>query len=199
MRCSTPFSVVKRKHNCRACGAVVCAKCSGQKAALAYDGGRPGRVCDTCRRQLAAEDAGDTGPTRQGVLDTSYTRGKGLLDVAATEPSLQSGELQLRCRRSWLRRWFALRANCALFMYESGGDRAALAAVPVPGFTVTWAGAGKAEPGLTEKERERAFKLTLGKRNYTLMGDSKEEVARWIAALQKASRTEVLASSTATL
>ena len=98
--------------------------------------------------------------------------------MAASEPSLLSGELQLRCRRSCERRWFCLRPNCVLYMYRSPGDVSALAASPMPGFTVTWAGSSRADLGVAEKERERAFRLALGKRSYTFLTDSKEDLAR---------------------
>ena len=63
-------------------------------------------------------------------------------------------------------------------MYSSADAVTALAASPVPGFTVTWAGAGKTDLGVAEKEKDRAFRLALGKRSYTFLTDSKEDLAR---------------------
>jgi len=47
--CFTPFSLSNRKHHCRACGYIFCAKCCSQRRPLAemyYSGAR--RVCKDC-------------------------------------------------------------------------------------------------------------------------------------------------------
>ena len=46
--CSTEFSLVHRRHHCRACGKVVCAPCSSNKAPLRYRQFESSRVCDAC-------------------------------------------------------------------------------------------------------------------------------------------------------
>merc|ERR1719410_3210274 len=46
--CSTEFSLVNRRHHCRACGKVICAPCSANKAPLRYRQFEPSRVCDPC-------------------------------------------------------------------------------------------------------------------------------------------------------
>ncbi|XP_061298507.1 FYVE, RhoGEF and PH domain-containing protein 2 isoform X3 [Pezoporus flaviventris] len=49
MRCREPFNaIVRRRHHCRACGYVVCARCSDYRAELQYDGNRLNRVCQEC-------------------------------------------------------------------------------------------------------------------------------------------------------
>ncbi|XP_046494771.1 FYVE, RhoGEF and PH domain-containing protein 2 isoform X4 [Equus quagga] len=49
MRCQEPFNaLMRRRHHCRACGYVVCARCSDYRAELKYDGNRPNRVCLDC-------------------------------------------------------------------------------------------------------------------------------------------------------
>jgi len=52
-RCQAAFTLTRRRHHCRACGKVVCASCSGGRAALptiGYD--IPTRVCDKCVKSL---------------------------------------------------------------------------------------------------------------------------------------------------
>ncbi|ELT98342.1 hypothetical protein CAPTEDRAFT_122983, partial [Capitella teleta] len=56
MQCSNPFSTFKRRHHCRACGKVVCSKCSTHKAKLAYDEYRENRVCDRCHYVLNVQN-----------------------------------------------------------------------------------------------------------------------------------------------
>ena len=46
--CAVEFSVLVRRHHCRACGKVVCATCSANKAPLRYRDFETARVCDEC-------------------------------------------------------------------------------------------------------------------------------------------------------
>lgn len=46
--CAVEFSVLVRRHHCRACGKVICATCSGNKAPLRYREFEAARVCDQC-------------------------------------------------------------------------------------------------------------------------------------------------------
>ena len=76
---------------------MVCSKCSPNKVPLACEQNKPARVCNRCHGILAeragggggpAGDSGASTPTaaaarRASVLDVSYTRGKGVLDVSA--------------------------------------------------------------------------------------------------------------------
>ena len=78
MECGQMFSMMRKRHNCRACGIVVCAKCSGQKYPLAFEDGKFCRVCRTCYTQLLLNDQKasqeaevTTGP--KGLLEVSYT------------------------------------------------------------------------------------------------------------------------------
>lgn len=50
--CSRKFTVVRRKHHCRACGALCCGQCSASKIVLATSSGSPERVCTTCFDKL---------------------------------------------------------------------------------------------------------------------------------------------------
>ena len=43
------FTMVRRRHHCRACGKVLCGACCGDKHPLHYLDGREGRVCTECR------------------------------------------------------------------------------------------------------------------------------------------------------
>ncbi|XP_044927059.1 FYVE, RhoGEF and PH domain-containing protein 2 isoform X5 [Mustela lutreola] len=71
MRCREPFNaLMRRRHHCRACGYVVCAKCSDYRAELKYDGNRPNRVCFHCYTFLTGnvlrEDKEDK---KRGILE----------------------------------------------------------------------------------------------------------------------------------
>ena len=46
--CSNEFTLVNRRHHCRACGKVVCSQCSANKAPIKYRQYEPVRVCSSC-------------------------------------------------------------------------------------------------------------------------------------------------------
>uniref|UniRef100_A0A8C0D466 FYVE, RhoGEF and PH domain containing 2 n=1 Tax=Balaenoptera musculus TaxID=9771 RepID=A0A8C0D466_BALMU len=77
MRCQEPFNaLMRRRHHCRACGYVVCARCSDYRAELKYDDNRPNRVCLDCYTFLTGnmlpEDKEDK---RRGILEKGAAAG----------------------------------------------------------------------------------------------------------------------------
>ena len=67
--CARPFTVVRRRHHCRACGKLVCDGCSRGRLAL-RGASVPQRVCDVCAAAdpVAAALAGDDAAS-EGVAD----------------------------------------------------------------------------------------------------------------------------------
>ena len=55
--CNAEFSLVARRHHCRACGKVVCAPCSANKAPLRYRQFESCRVCDTCYQAVEKRES----------------------------------------------------------------------------------------------------------------------------------------------
>jgi len=54
--CTSKFSVVRRRHHCRSCGRVFCAKCRSQKIVIPrLNLKKPAKVCNTCFDQLYSE------------------------------------------------------------------------------------------------------------------------------------------------
>ncbi|VBB31856.1 unnamed protein product, partial [Acanthocheilonema viteae] len=72
MLCCNKFTVFVRRHHCRCCGRVLCARCTTQKASLSYVNNpkKEHRVCDPCfetlkrieesEKNIKAGDSGDT-------------------------------------------------------------------------------------------------------------------------------------------
>ena len=53
MICDAKFTLVRRRHHCRACGQVLCSLCCSEKFALSHMDGKEGRVCKPCLAILA--------------------------------------------------------------------------------------------------------------------------------------------------
>ncbi|EPQ07428.1 FYVE, RhoGEF and PH domain-containing protein 4 [Myotis brandtii] len=76
MKCKEPFNALtRRRHHCRACGHVVCWKCSDYKAQLEYDGGKLSKVCKDCYQILS------------GFADSEEKKRKGILEIESAEVS----------------------------------------------------------------------------------------------------------------
>lgn len=185
MICEVIFSVMKRKHNCRACGIVVCGKCSNQK--LLFEDNKNMRVCRLCYTAL----------TQPLVKSPSSISPSGpvpsLLQVLANAPSVISGYLMLKTQPSkpWIRRWFALHADFVLYTFKSESESMALTATPMPGFVVTEATKLSEEDPLTLKDRSKALKMHHSRKSYYLQASSNEDKYKWFRALHLATKAEL--------
>ncbi|KAF0312716.1 Zinc finger FYVE domain-containing protein 9 [Amphibalanus amphitrite] len=52
MECSLRFTVIRRRHHCRACGRLLCSACCSERICLDYMEFREGRVCSRCKRTI---------------------------------------------------------------------------------------------------------------------------------------------------
>uniref|UniRef100_A0A8C6Z9M5 FYVE, RhoGEF and PH domain containing 2 n=1 Tax=Nothoprocta perdicaria TaxID=30464 RepID=A0A8C6Z9M5_NOTPE len=113
MRCKEPFNALtRRRHHCRACGYVVCARCSDYRAELQYDRSRLNRVCQECYIFL----------TGHVVLEDREGKHKGILEKEAAEVSGRSllcSSLQLLDKNSkgGTRGWFVIPRDDPLVLY----------------------------------------------------------------------------------
>lgn len=65
--CGLKFTVIRRRHHCRACGRVLCAQCCHHKAPLPYMDYKEARVCGPCLQMIqAGQEEGHDGEVRQG-------------------------------------------------------------------------------------------------------------------------------------
>uniref|UniRef100_A0A665U181 FYVE, RhoGEF and PH domain containing 1 n=1 Tax=Echeneis naucrates TaxID=173247 RepID=A0A665U181_ECHNA len=79
MKCQEPFnSITKRRHHCKACGHVVCGKCSEFRARLSYDNNRTNRVCVDCYAALVGV------LPSPAMLTSSTQRRRSILEVSLT-------------------------------------------------------------------------------------------------------------------
>ncbi|KAJ8683067.1 hypothetical protein QAD02_018859 [Eretmocerus hayati] len=189
MVCEVIFSVIKRKHNCRSCGIVVCNKCSNQK--LVFEDNKHMRVCRLCHAALT-QPIGNKTATSTNPHATNGTA-PSLLQVPAGASSVLSGYLLLKTQASkpWTRRWFALHVDFVLYTFKSEHERMALTATPMPGFTVTEASELPSDDPLGAKDRVRAFKIYHSRKCYYLQALTQEDLDRWLNALQLATKAEL--------
>ncbi|TEA42354.1 hypothetical protein DBR06_SOUSAS1810136, partial [Sousa chinensis] len=175
MRCQEPFNaLMRRRHHCRACGYVVCARCSDYRAELKYDDNRPSRVCLDCYTFLTGnvlpEDKEDK---RRGILE------KGA--AAGSEQSLMCSFLQLfgdKWGKSGSRGWCVIPRDdpLVLYVYAAPQDMRAHTSIPLLGYQVT---AGpQADP--------RVFQLQQSGQLYTFKAETEELKDRWVKAMERA-------------
>ncbi|XP_015600047.1 FYVE, RhoGEF and PH domain-containing protein 1 isoform X2 [Cephus cinctus] len=183
MVCEAIFSVMKRKHNCRACGIVVCSKCSNQK--LLFEDNKNMRVCRLCYAAL-------TQPLNKSPSSPAGPA-PSLLQVSACAPSVLSGYLQLKTQASkpWTRRWFALHSDFVLYSFKSDSENLAMTATPMPGFAVTEGLELRDEDPLSLRDRDRAFKIHHTRKSYYLQASTEQDKKRWIHALRLATKAEL--------
>ncbi|XP_064453615.1 FYVE, RhoGEF and PH domain-containing protein 2 isoform X3 [Mirounga angustirostris] len=175
MRCREPFNALtRRRHHCRACGYVVCAKCSDYRAELKYDDNRPNRVCFHCYTFLTGnvlpEDKEDK---RRGILEKGSATG--------SEESLMCSFLQLvgdKWGKNGPRGWCVIPRDdpLVLYVYAAPQDMRAHTSVPLLGYQVT-AGT-QADP--------RVFQLQQSGQLYTFKAETEELRDRWVKAMERA-------------
>ncbi|XP_027976324.1 FYVE, RhoGEF and PH domain-containing protein 2 isoform X3 [Eumetopias jubatus] len=175
MRCQEPFNALtRRRHHCRACGYVVCARCSEYRAELQYNDNRPSRVCFHCYTFLTGsvlpEDKEDK---RRGILEK--------VSATGSEQSLMCSFLQLvgdKWGKSGPRGWCVIPRDdpLVLYVYAAPQDMRAHTSVPLLGYQVT-AGT-QADP--------RVFQLQQSGQLYTFKAETEELRDRWVKAMERA-------------
>ncbi|XP_035584585.1 FYVE, RhoGEF and PH domain-containing protein 2 isoform X6 [Zalophus californianus] len=175
MRCQEPFNALtRRRHHCRACGYVVCARCSDYRAELQYNDNRPSRVCFHCYTFLTGsvlpEDKEDK---RRGILEK--------VSATGSEQSLMCSFLQLvgdKWGKSGPRGWCVIPRDdpLVLYVYAAPQDMRAHTSVPLLGYQVT-AGT-QADP--------RVFQLQQSGQLYTFKAETEELRDRWVKAMERA-------------
>ncbi|KAF2346303.1 Dbl (DH) domain [Trinorchestia longiramus] len=166
MSCSASFSMVRRKHHCRACGGVMCGKCCSPKASLPCESSRTVKVCRDCHPQLQ----GLCPPAGEGVRDSGSSGGssrlssmegpdlvyrtRGVLEVSA-QGAVLKGPLLLRTtpRKGCQERFCALHCDFVLYSFSSSEDTTAVTATPLTGYTITQL-AGARGDGVSRRTRD---------------------------------------------
>ncbi|XP_058606713.1 FYVE, RhoGEF and PH domain-containing protein 4a isoform X2 [Onychostoma macrolepis] len=180
MRCKEAFNALtRRRHHCRACGYVVCGKCSDYKAPLEYDGNRMNKVCKDCKSILT------------GHIDSEEREGKkkGILEIEAAQfsgNSIMCGFLQY-CEKNkpWQKVWCVIPQKEALVLYLYGApqDVKAQSTIPLLGYQV--------EDSLRPTDPPASFRLSQSKSVHSFAAESEELKLRWLKVIRMAVTGEV--------
>ncbi|XP_021167384.2 FYVE, RhoGEF and PH domain-containing protein 1 isoform X1 [Fundulus heteroclitus] len=187
MKCQEPFnSITKRRHHCKACGHVVCGKCSEFRARLSYDNNRTNRVCVDCYVTLVGVSPSP------GGLSSSTQRRRSILEKQASlaaENSVICSFLHHMERgggRGWQKAWFVIPENepLVLYIYGAPQDVKAQRSIPLIGFEVS-------QPESCDRlERRHAFKISQSHLTLFFSADGEELQRRWMDILSRAGRGE---------
>ncbi|KAG7521356.1 FYVE, and PH domain-containing 1 isoform X1 [Solea senegalensis] len=187
MKCQEPFnSITKRRHHCKACGHVVCGKCSEFRARLSYDNNRANRVCVDCYVTLVGVFPSPA------ALSSSTQRRRSILEKQASlaaENSVMCSFLHHMEKgggRGWQRAWFVIPENepLVLYIYGAPQDVKAQRSVPLIGFDVSL-------PESSDRlERRHAFKMSQSHLTLYFSADGEELQRRWMDVLSRAGRGE---------
>ncbi|XP_064335250.1 FYVE, RhoGEF and PH domain-containing protein 4 isoform X7 [Camelus dromedarius] len=167
MKCKEPFNALtRRRHHCRACGHVVCWKCSDYKAQLEYDGGKLSKVCKDCYQIIS------------GFTDSEEKKRKGILEIESAEVSGNSvvcSFLQyMEKSKPWQKAWCVIPKQdpLVLYMYGAPQDVRAQATIPLLGYVV--------DDMPRSADLPHSFKLTQSKSVHSFAADSEELKQKWL-------------------
>lgn len=167
MKCKESFNALtRRRHHCRACGHVVCWKCSDYKAQLEYDGGKLSKVCKDCYQIIS------------GFTDSEEKKRKGILEIESAEVSGNSvvcSFLQyMEKSKPWQKAWCVIPKQdpLVLYMYGAPQDVRAQATIPLLGYTV--------DDMPRSADLPYSFKLTQSKSVHSFAADSEELKQKWL-------------------
>uniref|UniRef100_A0A8C8HZB2 FYVE, RhoGEF and PH domain-containing protein 4 n=1 Tax=Oncorhynchus tshawytscha TaxID=74940 RepID=A0A8C8HZB2_ONCTS len=177
MKCKESFNALtRRRHHCRACGYVVCWKCSDNKVALEYDSNKINKVCKDCYSILTGEEKAEG-------------KKKGILEIEAAQfsgSSIMCGFLQY-CEKNkpWGKVWCLIPEKEALVLYLYGApqDVKAQSTIPLLGYSV--------EDSPRPADLPASFRLSQSKSVHSFAAESDELKQRWLKVIRVAVTGEV--------
>ncbi|XP_029456728.1 FYVE, RhoGEF and PH domain-containing protein 3 [Rhinatrema bivittatum] len=179
--CSENFnSITKRRHHCKQCGAVICAKCSEFKSLA--DNRNHNRVCKECFLSPVAI------PSSPGPEVANESKRKATMEQQnslAPENSLFSSNLlYLDKGKTWHKVWVTIPRNEPLVLYLQGcsQDGRMPRTIPLPGYEVSL-------PSANEKfETKHVFKLCQSQQTVYFSAEDEELQMKWKEILTKAAK-----------
>ncbi|CAH2278273.1 FYVE, and PH domain-containing 4 isoform X1 [Pelobates cultripes] len=173
MKCKEQFNALtRRRHHCRACGYVVCWKCSDYKAPLVYDGNKMNKVCKDCFDILRGHTDSEEKEKKRGILEIESSEVSGNSVICSI---LHYNEKS----KPWQKVWCVIPKNEALVLYMFGApqDVKAQTTIPLLGYGVDEAGCS---------DMPHSFKLSQSKFVHSFSADSEELKQRWLKIINMA-------------
>ncbi|RLV90264.1 hypothetical protein DV515_00014512 [Chloebia gouldiae] len=209
--CSESFnSITKRRHHCKQCGAVICAKCSEFKPLA--DNSRHNRVCKECFLQLPASPCS---PGVEAVGEQKKRLATEKQGILMAENSLFSSYLQfLEKGKTWYKMWVTIPKSEPLVLYLQGSSQACKSylhaqykagiphgciiatgfaglqdgrsprPIPLPGYEVSLPGSGE------KFDVKHVFKLCQSHQTLYFSAEDEELQIKWMEILTKAAKGE---------
>ncbi|XP_052008879.1 FYVE, RhoGEF and PH domain-containing protein 4-like isoform X2 [Xyrauchen texanus] len=179
MKCREPFNALtRRRHHCRACGYVVCWKCSDYKAPLEYDGNKMNKVCKDCYSIQTGHVDGEEREKKKGILEIEAAQFSG--------SSIMCGFLQY-CEKNkpWQKVWCVIPQKEALVLYLYGApqDVKAQSTIPLLGYQV--------EDTPRPADPPSSFRLSQSKSIHSFTAESEDLKQRWLKVIRMAVMGEV--------
>ncbi|XP_066540335.1 FYVE, RhoGEF and PH domain-containing protein 4a isoform X2 [Hoplias malabaricus] len=196
MKCREPFNALtRRRHHCRACGYVVCWKCSDNKAPLEYDGNKMNKVCRDCYSILTGHtESEEKEGKKKGILEFRRKRPtrvqpekSGVIEAAQfSGSSIMCGFLQY-CEKNkpWQKVWCVIPQKEALVLYLYGApqDVKAQCTIPLLGYSV--------EDSPRPTDPPASFRLSQSKSVHSFAAESEDLKQRWLRVIRVAVTGEV--------
>ncbi|TWW64495.1 FYVE, RhoGEF and PH domain-containing protein 4 [Takifugu flavidus] len=177
MKCTEPFkALTRRRHHCRACGCVVCWRCSDNKVALEYDGNRLNKVCKSCYSILSARRGG-------------RTEGRGRTPEAEASSQLMRSFLFYGDNpKTWKQVWCVIGTEPpTLQLYAAQQDVEPLSCVPLLGCEV--------DDSCQELQGLQHFCLNQSTTRHSFCCDSVDLKQSWLAVLRDAAAGKMTANT----
>ncbi|KAM9845915.1 FYVE, RhoGEF and PH domain-containing protein 4-like [Aulostomus maculatus] len=174
MKCQEPFNALtRRRHHCRACGCVVCWKCSDNKVALEYDGNKLNKVCKACYSILTAQRGERAEGKKRRILELEASPASSDRVISGF---LRYGDNPKTCQQVWS---VVTRAQPpTLHLYAASQDVKPFSSIPLLGCTV--------DESPQENWGPFSFCLRESKASHAFSCDDPDLRQRWLDALRVA-------------
>ncbi|KAM6961561.1 FYVE, RhoGEF and PH domain-containing protein 4-like [Tautogolabrus adspersus] len=132
MKCQEPFNAItRRRHHCRACGCVVCWKCSDNKVALEYDGNKLNKVCKACYSILSCQRGERSEGKKRRMLESEAS-------LVSTDCFMSGFLLFGDNPKTWQHVWCVITRtdSPALYLYTDPQDVKPFTCIPLLGCSV---------------------------------------------------------------
>uniref|UniRef100_UPI0037E785B8 FYVE, RhoGEF and PH domain-containing protein 4-like n=1 Tax=Semicossyphus pulcher TaxID=241346 RepID=UPI0037E785B8 len=174
MKCREPFNALtRRRHHCRACGCVVCWKCSDNKVALEYDGNKLNKVCKACYSILTCQrgDKMEGKKKKRRILELEAS-------LISTDSVMCGFLLYGDNPKTWQQLWCVITRTepPVLCLYTTPQEVKPLACIPLPGCSV--------EDSPQELQGQTCFYLRQSETTHTFACDGLDLKQSWLTALK---------------